>query len=143
MHRVEPETHRVSVRVGDHDVEATLTLTRTDDWGGRGAHLAVTCELGEWSGLGSDIFSAVRALMDELERVEGRIGVVGAKPNAWASGMQRDMGDGRSVYILTLPRTPGRPPSAPTLDPASLDEVGTTADQDAFQRRWMPTSKEQ
>lgn len=135
---MEPETKSVQVRVRGRDAVATLTVTRTPDWGGRGARLRVVCDLGEWSGLGPDIFGALRALMAHLEADGGLIGVVGARPNAWASGMQRDMGDGRSVYVLSLPRVEGRPPSEPTLDPAPLDEVGTAAQQDAFQEQWRP-----
>lgn len=135
---MEPETRSVDVRVHSRDAAASLTLIRTPDWDGRGSLLRVECDLGEWSGLGPDVFGALRALMTNLEADDGLIGVVGARPNAWASGMQRDMGEGRTVYVLSLPRTEGRPPSAPTLDPAPLDEVGTTGEQDAFQQQWRP-----
>jgi len=138
LRAMEPQVMPVELALGERPVTAQLTLNRTEDWNGRGALLTLVCDLGEWTGLGPDIFSALRALMGDLERVHGRVGLVGARPNAWASGMQRDMGDGRSVYLLSLPRSPGRPPSAPTLDPAPLADVGTIADQDAFQRQWMP-----
>ena len=142
VHRVEPEIHHVRVRVREQETTAELLLSVTTDPGERRMRLSIRCELGEWSGHGEDIFSALRSLMRDLEHDCGRIGVEGARPNAWASGMQRDMGVGRSVYILSLPRSPERPPSAQTLDPAPLDEVGTTADQDEFQRLWMPSSNE-
>ena len=136
----EPESYEVAFRLSASDDTAVLTLRRTSDFGGRGALLTVCTATSEWSGLGPDIFSALRSLMLDLERSNGRIGVQGALPHAWASGMQRDMGDGRSVYLLSLPRKSGRPPSIRTLDPAPLDEVGTTVDQDDFQRRWMPAA---
>jgi hypothetical protein len=64
------------------------------------------------------------------------IGVAGARPNVWASGMQRDMGSGFSAYVLTIPQPPGRPPTVPTLEPTPCTEVGTIVEQDDFQRRW-------
>lgn len=138
MLHVDREVTSVELRVRDREVTGELTLSYIDDGGRRAVRLTATCEFGEWTGTGSDIFGSLRALMVELERDDGRIGVMGARANAWASGMQRDMGSGRSVYLLSLPRTAGRPPSAPTLDPAPLHEVGTTAEQDDFHRRWMP-----
>ena len=128
----------VQLALGDQQLAAELTLTRTDDWNGHGASLAIKCKSGEWSGLGPDIFSALRVLMADLERDDGRVGVIGARPNAWASNMLRDMGDGRTAYLLSLPWTPTQHPTARTLDAAPLADVGTTADQDEFQRQWMP-----
>jgi hypothetical protein len=136
VHFVEPEVQPVMLRIGNQDAAAELTLSRADR--ADDLRLFVSSELGEWAGWGRDIFGALRALMTELDRHDGRIGVAGARPNAWASGMQRDMGVGRSVYLLSLPRTSERPPIVHTLEPAPLDEVGSTADQDDFQGQWMP-----
>jgi hypothetical protein len=49
--------------------------------------------------------------------------------------MQRDMGDGRVVYLLELGSS-SRPPAVGTLDAAPLDSVGTVTEQDDFQTRW-------
>lgn len=50
----------------------------------------------------------------------------GARRNAWASGMQRDMGRGRVVYLLDDSR---RPPSVPTLGLAPAEQVVTVQEQ--------------
>jgi hypothetical protein len=130
---VDPEIRQVAVRVAGEDVVAALTVTSTGDWDGRGVRLSLSCRLGDWSGLGPDLFAALRALMVELERDDGRIGVAGARADAWPSGMQADMGGGRWVYLHGLPSA--GPPGVPTLEPASLDDVGTSVDQDHFQRQ--------
>lgn len=50
--------------------------------------------------------------------------------------MQCDMGEGRVTYLLEVGAS-GRPPQVPTLDATPLDAMGTVADQDEFQSRWM------
>jgi hypothetical protein len=74
--------------------------------------------------------------MAELDQIGARIGVAGARPSSWSSGMQRDMGEGLAVYGLTLPRSPERPTTQKTFSPIQLDEAGSVADQDAFQEAW-------
>jgi hypothetical protein len=50
--------------------------------------------------------------------------------------MQRDMGEGRLVYLLTEGQT-GRPPQVRTLEPAPLDAVGTVDEQDQQHATWL------
>jgi hypothetical protein len=75
-------------------------------------------------------------LRNSLDRHGILLGVNGARRNAWASGMQRDMGEGRAVYLLTL-GSHGRPPSVRTLDAAPLGEVATNAEQEEFYQQWL------
>lgn len=77
--------------------------------------------------------------MAALDADQVRVGLNGARPNAWASGMAADMGQGRSVYLLPPTWTEERPPLVQTLGPAPLLEVGTRADQDRFQHAWSST----
>jgi hypothetical protein len=48
--------------------------------------------------------------------------------------MQRDLGEGRMAYLLTL-GAHERPPSGGTLDP--LGEVATNAEQGELYRQWL------
>ena len=50
--------------------------------------------------------------------------------------MQRDMGEGETVYLCEL-ELAGRQPAARTLDAAPIDEVGTVSEQDEFHVRWL------
>jgi hypothetical protein len=52
--------------------------------------------------------------------------------------MQRDMGEGRLVYLLVAGQA-GRPVQVDTLGPASLKDVGTVTEQDAYHTRWLAT----
>lgn len=89
-----------------------------------------------WTGEEWEQFEALRELRRRLDADSILIAVEGARPNSWASGMQRDMGGGTVCYQLAVPRSRARPPQARTLDPAPVGDVGTVADQDAFQARW-------
>jgi hypothetical protein len=53
-----------------------------------------------WSAEGPDLFKALRELRRALDLLGIRLGVNGARRDAWASGMQCDMGEGRVVYLL-------------------------------------------
>ena len=90
---------------------------------------------------GPDLFEALRTLRAKLDQEEILLGCNGARPNAWASGMQRDMGEGKTVYLCELERR-GRPPEARALDAAPLDEVATVSEQDAFHARWLASRAE-
>lgn len=59
----------------------------------------------------------------------------GARRNAWASTMQREMAAGYAVYLTRLGER-GRPPFVRTLDPAPRDDCGTVAEQQAFHEQW-------
>jgi hypothetical protein len=129
------DAKRHEVRVLLHGSEYDGVLTETVD----GAAFRLNLEAAErsWSGDGPDLFAALRTLLGSLESIpDARLGVNGARPNAWASGMLRDMAGGQQVYLLSLPRIRERPPTAPTLGDASLSEVGSLAEQDAFQANW-------
>jgi hypothetical protein len=69
-----------------------------------------------------------------------RIGVAGARANAWSSGMQRDMGEGRWVYLHD-PALHERAPDAPTLEPIPPEEAATVAEQDACFEEWVASRR--
>lgn len=89
-----------------------------------------------WEAVGPDVFEALRSLRRELDAHGLRVGVNGARPNAWSSGMQRDMGLGRMTHLCELGEFGGMP-TVGTLDAAPLAEVGTVADQDEFHAAWL------
>jgi hypothetical protein len=82
---------------------------------GRNWLLEITDPVGHsWTAEGPDLFEAVRALRRALDPLGIRLGTNGAHRNAWASGMQRDMGEGRVVYLLSEgQRAGGRRKSVP------------------------------
>ena len=90
-----------------------------------------------WRGGGTDLFAALRDLRLGLDRDGFLIGVNGARPDCAVSGMLADMGEGRQVYVLTFPRTTGRPDIIRTLGSAPLDEVSDVATQDEHKHRWL------
>jgi ADP-ribosylglycohydrolase len=83
-----------------------------------------------------DLFECLRRLRATIEPAGWRLLCNGARRDATASGMQRDMHGGNVVYLLY----PGKEASAadvvPTFGPARPGDVGTLAEQDAFYARW-------
>jgi hypothetical protein len=71
------------------------------------------------SATGRDLFEALAAVRCQLEAVGWLIAVQGARRDTYPSGMLRDMGGARRVYVLV----PGRPVS-------TADTVDTFADAD-------------
>lgn len=87
-----------------------------------------------WEAVGPDVFEALRSLRRELDAHGLRVGVNGARPNAWSSGMQRDMGLGRMTYLCELGEFGGMP-TVGTLDPAPLEPTGERRPREDFYDR--------
>jgi hypothetical protein len=83
-----------------------------------------------WAATGLDLFEALRELRRQLDPLGIRLGCNGVRRDTWASGMQRDMGGGTTVYLL-IPGQPGRPAQVDTLGPTALSQIGTVAEQQA------------
>jgi len=92
---------------------------------------------GSFTGTSSDYFEALRMARLAMEDVGLRPCCAGARRDTWASGMQRDMGQGLTCYVLSFPRTKIRPPVLGTFDVATPEVIGIVADQDAFHKAWV------
>ena len=130
-----PSSESYSILVASRSSHEQWTLTtrrRGRDW-----PIAVAGPDGNrWDAEGPDLFEALRTLRRALDPLGIRLAVNGARRDAWSSGMQRDMGEGRVVYLLTEGES-GRPPQVSTLGPASLLDIGTVGEQDEQHRRWL------
>jgi len=126
------DARQVAVQTPDGDSEWTFVPGRV----GRDWILRLESPTQAWSGTGPDCFKALRDLRNDLDAAGIRIGLNGARPNTWSSGMQCDMGEGRVTYLLRL-GVEGRPETVRTLGAAPLDAVGSIAEQDAFYARWL------
>ena len=85
----------------------------------------------------ADLFDALRNVRSQLESRDVALCCAGARRDVWSSGMQRDMGQGLTAYILTFPRTTERPSVVKIFDRAPLEAIATVAEQEAFARAWM------
>lgn len=127
------DNHLVLVRSSAGEQRWPLTTSR------RGGEwlLTITSPDGKsWTAEGPDLFKALRALRRILDPLDIRLGVNGARRDAWASGMQCDMGEGRVVYLLVEGQA-GRPEQVSTLGPAPVSHVGTVQDQDRQLEQWL------
>lgn len=121
------------VRSGAGDQRWLLTTERRD----RHWLLSIASPEGKiWAAEGPDLFKALRGLRRILDPLGIRVSVNGARRDAWASGMQCDMGEGRVVYLLEEGQTT-RPEQVRTLAQAPLENVGTVDEQDQQYRRWL------
>jgi hypothetical protein len=127
------ENHLVLVRSHAGEQQWPLTTSRR----GRDWLLTITSPDGRsWAAEGPDLFKALQALRRVLDPLGIRVSVNGARRDAWASGMQCDMGEGRVVYLLTEGQA-GRPERVSTLGRAPLSRVGTVDDQDHQHEQWL------
>jgi hypothetical protein len=79
-------------------------------------------------------------LREQVEPRGIRVCCNGSRLDAWASGMQRDMGSGFSTYLLTGVAKGQRPPAVNTLDFAPPEVVVKVAEQRAWHKAWMGDS---
>ncbi|GAB3598384.1 hypothetical protein [Microbacterium tumbae] len=70
-----------------------------------------------------DAFEALCRVRDVLEPLGWRIGVAGAQPDVWPSGMARDQGRGLSAYRMTPEAITGVVETFEPVDPASVTTV--------------------
>jgi hypothetical protein len=130
------DEEQLDLRVLVHGEQLLWTLSRQRPAGTDLYALRLTDDQGRvWEASGGDVFAALTNLRLQLEPEGVQICCNGARRNAWASGMQRDMASGLAVYLLQLGQH-GGPPFARTLDPAPCDECGTVAEQRAFFEQW-------
>jgi hypothetical protein len=90
-----------------------------------------------WTAEDSDVFACLSAVREQVEPVGYRLCCNGARRDAWASGMQRDMGGGIVVYLLADVIGHDRPPQVETLAAAPPDAVCTVAEQRSWHDSWL------
>ena len=128
-----PENHLIRVLADASEQQWPLTTSRR----GRDWLITITSPDGtSWAAEGPDLFNALRALRRILDPLGIRLGVNGARRDAWASGMQCDMGEGCVVYLLVEGQV-GRAEQVSTLGDTSISHVGTVDDQDQQYERWL------
>jgi hypothetical protein len=96
----------------------------------------------EWCSEEGDVFECLLTLRDDVERTGVRLCCNGARRDAWASGMQRDMGRGTSVYLLADVPRGTRPPQVDTLGSAPADAVVSVQEQRAWHSDWLESRGE-
>lgn len=88
------------------------------------------------TGNGSDYFDALCLIRRELEAMDVSALCVGARKDAYPSGMARDMGAGLKVYILEMgKRAESKPVSI--FEYAPPETVGTVDEQREYFERWL------
>jgi hypothetical protein len=129
------ESFELPVLTGDDEALWTLRVSRAE--GSHGLVLTLSDDRGRaWEAEAFDVFEALLKLRRfQLEPAGIQLCCNGARRNAWASTMQREMAAGYAVYLTRLGER-GRPPFVRTLDPAPRDECGTVAEQQAFHEQW-------
>ncbi|RKE17927.1 hypothetical protein [Streptomyces sp. TLI_171] len=86
------------------------------------------------------LFDALSRLRPQIEPLGFQLLCNGARIDAYPSGMSRDMGGGRTLYVLTPGRTPRQ--RVAVFDRAAPSSVGTVAAQPAFYESWLAGPEE-
>jgi hypothetical protein len=120
----------------------TFGAVITFRWDGRVAVLSLEAPELDLSAeaSGRDLFDGLQQLRRHLEPLGWYPLCNGARIDCYPSGMARDMGGARAVYELTIGKA-GRPPLVGLFEPAPAEKVGTVAEQDVYNLRWLTTPK--
>ncbi|MCP3880461.1 MAG: hypothetical protein GY701_19040 [Sulfitobacter sp.] len=85
-----------------------------------------------------DLFECLLLLRDQTDQLGLRLGCNGARRDAWASSMARDMGSGLVVYLLgPVTADQPQPSQVATFDSTPLDEVVTVDEQRAWYQSFL------
>lgn len=103
---------------------------------GRQYRVALNGPTGRLESVERDYFEALTKIRTQLEPEGWRIAVQGARRTTFPSGMQRDQGGARQVYVLELGRPAGRADQVRTFDDADPADLATVAEQLDFYLDW-------
>ncbi|WP_433408909.1 hypothetical protein ACQPZU_01050 [Saccharomonospora azurea] len=95
---------------------------------------------GPYTATGPDMFEALVRLRRQLEPEGLMIAVQGARRDTFPSGMARDMGEGKQVYVLRPGQPANRDDLVETLADAPLAQLATVDEQRAFFETWRNQS---
>jgi len=91
----------------------------------------------------ADLFEALRAMREDLERDGYRLLCAGARPDVAASPMSRQMGGGRKAYVMRLGQPAATADLIDIFDDAAPAAVGTVAEQRAYFAAWTRSLRAQ
>ena len=87
-------------------------------------------------------FDALINLRKELEPLQIKVLCWGARKDVWVSGMQRDMGAGKTAYLLSF-KGEGRKPEQSIFDYAPPETIGTVEEQRKYADAWGNAKQKQ
>lgn len=94
-------------------------------------------------GEGPDLFEALVAARRSLEAAGVRVACNGARRDVFPSAMLRQTAAGRRAYVLTMPRTAGRPTTVDIFEAAPESSALATVDeQRAWFDQWLKSGEE-
>jgi len=83
------------------------------------------------------LFNCLRNLRLTADAAAMRVLCNGARRDAWASGMLRDMTGASKVYITKMGVPATRADLVPIFGPVTPEVVGTVEEQDAYHEAWL------
>ena len=86
---------------------------------------------------GGDLLECLRTLKRKTDPDAIRWLCHGARREAWASGMLRDMSGASKVYITKIGLPTTRSDLVPIFGAVARDAVGTVEEQDAYHHAWL------
>jgi hypothetical protein len=89
-----------------------------------------------------DLFEALVRVRRQLEPDGLMVAVQGSRRDTYPSGMARDMGGGREVYVMRLGLPARREDMVGTLDDAPPGQLATVDEQWAFWEAWLAEQRQ-
>jgi len=89
----------------------------------------------------NDLFDCLVQIRSDLEREGAKVLCNGARLDAYPSGMARDMGGGRKVYLMRMGEAARLEDLVNTFDVAPIETIASVADQRDYFLRWLESTK--
>lgn len=101
--------------------EVRISWWQTEDW--QWVVIVNSPEIGAVERRANDAFEALCLVREELDPRGWRLGIAGAQPDVWPSGMARDQGGGLSAYRLAAAGAQDLVFTFSPVDPATVTSV--------------------
>jgi hypothetical protein len=88
-----------------------------------------------------DMFEALVRLRRQLEPEGWMVAVQGSRRDTYPSGMARDMGGGRRIYVMRPGQKAARDDLVDTLADAPIDQLATVDEQQVYRDAWHAETK--
>lgn len=110
---------------------------RLELWAEDTYFVELTSGRGQFDGSGSDLFEALVVVRRQLESIGCLLAVQGSRLDAYPSGMGRDMGGGRRIYVMTMGRPADAADLVDTLAEADPSQLATVEEQERYFDEWF------
>lgn len=129
------------VRAGQQEPARLRALLDGHDGPRPKYRIELLVRLDAYTATATDMFEALVRLRRQLEPEGWMIAVQGSRRDTYPSGMARDMGGGRRIYVMRPGRKAARDDLVDTLADAPINQLATVDEQRVYRDAWHAEAK--